>query len=35
MKTKNYHTLEKVPKPNRKTVERVKIDTITTQLHDL
>ena len=35
MKNKDYYTAEKVPKSNRKIVERRKIDILNTQIHDL
>ena len=34
MKTKKYHTVRTVLKYNRKILERGKIDTINTQIHD-
>ena len=34
MKNKKYHTVGTVPKSNRKIVERGKIDTLSTQIHD-
>jgi len=34
LKTKKYHTVRTVLKYNRKIVERGKIDTINTQIHD-
>ena len=35
MKNKKYHTVRTVPKSSRKIVERGKIDTPNTQMHDL
>ena len=35
MKNKKYYTVGIVPKPNIKIVERRKIDTPKTQIHDL
>jgi hypothetical protein len=35
MKNNKYHTVGTVPKSNRKIVERDKIDTSNTQIHDL
>jgi hypothetical protein len=34
MKNKRYHTARTFPKSNRKIVERRKIDTPNTQIHD-
>ena len=34
MKNKKYHTVETIPKLNIKIVERGKIDTPNTQIHD-
>jgi hypothetical protein len=34
MKNKKYHTVETVPKSNRKFVERYKIDRTSTHIHD-
>jgi hypothetical protein len=34
IKNKKYHTIEIVPKPNRKITERGKIHTHNTQIHD-
>jgi hypothetical protein len=34
MKNKKYHTVETIPKLNIKIVERGKIDTPSTQIHD-
>ena len=34
-KNKTYHTVRTAPKSNRKIVERGKIDTSNTQIHDL
>ena len=34
MKNKKYHYVGTVPKSNRKIVERMKIDTRITQIHD-
>ena len=33
-KTMHYRTVETVPKPNRKIIERSNIDTLNTQIHD-
>jgi hypothetical protein len=30
----HYRTVETVPKPNRKIIERSNIDTLNTQIHD-
>jgi len=35
MKNKKYHTVGTIPKSNIKFVERGKIDTPNTQIHDL
>jgi len=35
MINKKYHTVGTVPKSNRKIVERCKIETPNTQIHDL
>jgi len=34
MKNKKYHTVGTIPKPTIKIVERCKIDTPNTQIHD-
>ena len=34
MTSTNYHAVRTVPKSNRKIVERGKIDTLSTQIHD-
>ena len=34
MKNKKYHTVVTIPKSHRKIVERRKIDTFATQIHD-
>ena len=35
MTSTNYHAVRTVPKSNRKIAERGKIDTLSTQIHDL
>ena len=35
VKNKKYHTVRTIPKSNIKIVERSKIDTTNTQIHDL